>query len=285
MPDTEKNQSVYPQSGVQKSGLGFPLAMLVGLISLSTGAVLGWALGPCRGKQTGEQALFRHLMPQLHPGDILLADRYHCTYFTVAQLRALGVDLVTRQHQRRITDFQRGKRLGRRDHLIEWLRPKRPPWMTPDTYASMPEKMMLRETEVAGRILVTTFPDPPVRKRGRNRQALRQALAGRGRSPLDQGRDGHGHSSNPDARDGRKGDSVYLLTYKLVCALMSRAAAGSGVQPRSLSFKGTVQLLCTFEQQLRLCASRSARTMTAFLLVKSKICCKFFPVRLMTDGF
>ncbi len=59
MPDTAQNQSAYPQSGVQKPRLGFPLAMLVALISLSTGAVRSWAQGPCRGKHTGEQALFR----------------------------------------------------------------------------------------------------------------------------------------------------------------------------------------------------------------------------------
>jgi hypothetical protein len=86
MPDTASNQSAYPQSGVQKAGLGFPLAMLVAVISLSTGAVQEWALGPCRGKHTGEQALFRQLMPQLEPGDIILADRYYCNYFTAAML-------------------------------------------------------------------------------------------------------------------------------------------------------------------------------------------------------
>ena len=59
MPDTAANQAVYPQSGEQQPGLGFPIAMLVALISLSTGAVLRWATGPCRGKGTGEQALFR----------------------------------------------------------------------------------------------------------------------------------------------------------------------------------------------------------------------------------
>ena len=86
MPDTASNQSMYPQSGVQQAGLGFPLAMLVAVISLSTGAVLEWVLGPCRGKHTGEQALFRELMPRLQPGDIVLADRYHCNYFTAALL-------------------------------------------------------------------------------------------------------------------------------------------------------------------------------------------------------
>jgi hypothetical protein len=61
MPDTAANQAVYPQSGEQQPGLGFPLAMLVALISLSTEAVLRWATGACRGKGSGEQALFRTL--------------------------------------------------------------------------------------------------------------------------------------------------------------------------------------------------------------------------------
>lgn len=107
MADTTSNQTVYPQSGVQQAGLGAPLAMLVAVISLSTGAVLAWALGPCRGKHNGEQALFRQLMPRLDFGDIILADRYHCNYFTAALLMAQRVDLVTRQHQRRITNFRR----------------------------------------------------------------------------------------------------------------------------------------------------------------------------------
>lgn len=90
MPDTAQNQSVYPQSGVQKPGLGFPLgfplAMLVARISLATGAMLRWALRPCRGKHTGEQALFRTLMANLSPGDIVLADHYYCSYFTYGGL-------------------------------------------------------------------------------------------------------------------------------------------------------------------------------------------------------
>jgi len=51
-------------------GLGFPVAMLVALISLSIRAVLRWAMGPCWGKGSGEQALFRSLMSHLRMGDI-----------------------------------------------------------------------------------------------------------------------------------------------------------------------------------------------------------------------
>ena len=91
MPDTPSNQAVYPQSGVQKPGLGFPVAMLMGVVSLATGAVLRWALGPCRRKHTGEQALLRTLMPYLEAEDVVLVDRYHCNYFTVALLLERGV--------------------------------------------------------------------------------------------------------------------------------------------------------------------------------------------------
>ena len=266
MPDTVQNQSVYPQSGVQKPGLGFPLAMLVALISLSTGAVRSWALGPCRGKHTGEQALFRTLMTDLSPGDIVWADRYYCNYFTAALLVERGVDLVTRQHQRRITDFRRGQRLGRRDHRVDWIRPQRPGWMDPETYARMPERLAVRETEVAGCVLVTTFLDPEAvsaleidalyRRRWQVEVDLRSIKAEMGMDIL--------RAKSPAMID--KEIAACLLGYNLVCALMSRAAAVAHVLARTLSFKGTLQLLLAFEQQLRFGAGSGVRTMTAHLL-------------------
>ncbi|MBL8397854.1 MAG: IS4 family transposase [Candidatus Accumulibacter sp.] len=266
MPDTASNPSVYPQSGVQQAGRGFPLAMRVAVISLSTGSVLEWVLGLCRGKHTGEQALFRELMPRLQPGDIVLADRYHCTYFTAALLMERGVDRVTRQHQRRITDFRRGRRLGRRDHLVDWIRPQRPAWMDAETDVSMPERLSMRETEIGGRILVTTLSDAKTVSAkdidalyGRRWQVevdLRSIKAEMGMDIL----------RTQSAPMVDKEIAVYLLAYNLVCALMVRTAAGSGVEPRSLSFKGTVQLYLAFEQPLRFAVGASARTMTTHLL-------------------
>jgi hypothetical protein len=266
MPDTVANQAVYPQSGVQKPGLGFPLAMRVALISLSTGAVLRWALGPCRGKHTGEQALFRTLMPCLDAGDVILVDRYHCNYFTIALLRERGVDILTRQHQRRITDFRYGKRLGRRDRLAQWQRPKCPSWMDAETYARMPETLAVRQTEVAGRILVTTLTDAHevsageldclYSRRWQVEVDLRSIKAEMGMDIV--------RAKSPAMVD--KEIAVYLLAYNLVCALMARAAAATEVLARALSFKGTLQLLLAFQQNLRLSAARSARTMTAHLL-------------------
>jgi len=71
MADTPENQAEYPQSRNQKTGLGFPVLRFVVLLSLSVGTVLECAIGPCRGKKTGEQSLFRQMWDALQPGDIV----------------------------------------------------------------------------------------------------------------------------------------------------------------------------------------------------------------------
>lgn len=266
MPDTVANQAKYPQSGEQQPDLGFPLAMLVALISLSTGAVLRWATGPCRGKGTGEPALFRTLMCHLTPGDIILVDRYHCSYFTVAMLAEHGVDILTRQHQRRLTNARGGRRLGRGDHLVTWWRPQRPKWMDPETYARMPERLTVRQTEVAGRMLVTTLVDAGAvtsldldalyRQRSQVEVDLRSIKAVMGMDML--------RAKSPAMID--KEIAVHLLAYNLVRGLMARAAAGTKVIARTLSFKGTLQLLTAFQQHLRWAGRKRVGSMTAYLL-------------------
>jgi hypothetical protein len=146
--DTPSLQARYPQPKVQKPGLGFPLIRLVLLMSLATAMVSGMAMGPYAGKETGETALLRHLFERLKPGSVVLADRYFCSYFMIALLRAKGVDVVTRQHQCRSSDFRRGRRLGNGDRIVDWLRPRRPTWMDQETYDQLPESMEVREVHV-----------------------------------------------------------------------------------------------------------------------------------------
>jgi putative transposase len=149
MPDTPANQAEYPQPSTQQAGLGFPLARFVVLLSLATAMISDMAIGPYSGKETGESALLRELLDRLNPGDILLADRYFCSYFMICLLRAAQVDFVTRLHQSRTADFRRGRRLGPGDHVVAWRRPPRPDWMDPATYERMPESIALREVEFA----------------------------------------------------------------------------------------------------------------------------------------
>jgi hypothetical protein len=162
-PDTPALQAEFPQPSVQKPGLGFPLIRMVVLLSLATAMVQGMAMGPYAGKETGETALLRQLFDRLQPGDVVLADCYYCTYFLIAMLRELDVDVVMRLHHRRPHDFQRG-----RDHAITWTRPARPDWMDPATYERMPRSLTLREVHVQvgqsgfrveSLIVVTTLTD------------------------------------------------------------------------------------------------------------------------------
>jgi hypothetical protein len=128
MPDTAENQKAFPQSRTQGNGLGFPVVRLVAMISLATGVVRDLALGPYKGKETGETALFRKLLNGLEAGEIVLGDRCFCSYFMLAELMKREVDALFRMHQRRKFDFRRGRRLGCEDHVVTWTKPDRPEW-------------------------------------------------------------------------------------------------------------------------------------------------------------
>jgi putative transposase len=149
MPDTEANQAEYPQHNVQKPGLGFPIMRCVVLLSLATAMACDLAAGPYSGKETGETALLRELLSRLNPQDILLADRYYCSYFMICLLLEAQVDFVVRLHQLRTADFRRGRRLGAGDHIVTWSRPAKPEWMDQATYDQMPLSISVREIEVA----------------------------------------------------------------------------------------------------------------------------------------
>jgi hypothetical protein len=277
MPDTVANQRAFPQSREQKPGLGFPLARLVGIVSLSCGAVLEWASGPCEGKNTGETALLWALMDRLAPGDVIVADRYFAGYFGIARLRQQGVDVLIRQHQRRHTDFRRGARLGKRDHVVSWARPQRPAWMDPTTYASMPESILMREVRVANLTLVTTLLDAnEVGKRelvdlyGKRWQIELDFRAIKTVMQMDVLR-----CKSPDMVE--KEIAVHLLAYNLVRTVMAQAACLAHRLPRQLSFKATLQVLNAIEENLRFCPR--ARLTTRHAIVLGSIAQLVLPVR------
>lgn len=277
MPDTQKNQAVFPQSPGQKPGLGFPLARLVGIVSLSCGAVLEWASGPCEGKQTGETALLWGLMDTLGRGDGVVADRYFAGYFGIARMKQRGVDVLIRQHQRRRTDFRRGRRLGKRDHVVSWTRPGRPAWMDQATYATMPESLLMREVRVAELTLATTLLDA----NEVSKLALVELYGQRWQIELD-------FRAIKTVMQMeilrckspamiRKEIAVHLLAYNLVRTVMAQAACHAQVLPRQLSFKATVQVLNAFEQNLRFCPH--ARLAPCHAIVLGSIAQAVLPVR------
>jgi hypothetical protein len=259
MPDTLANQQVYPQSRSQRPGVGFPLLRWVALIGLATGAVLDSAFGPWRGKQTGESALFRSLLDSLRSGDVLVADRYYCSYWLIALAQALGVHVVFRQHQLRHTDFRRGQRLGRNDHVVTWDRPRRPQWMDEDTYATMPTELSLREVRgsiatpgcrVRELVVVTTFTDAEEYPA----EDILELYHARWNVEVDL-RSIKTHMNMDILRCQtpemvRKEIWAHLLAYNLVRQVMAQAAREHGVTPRQLSFMGALQTLSEYRTLL-----------------------------------
>jgi hypothetical protein len=145
LPDTPDNQAAYPQNPAQDPGVGFPIARACAVISLATACVCDLAIGPYRGKETGESALLRDLLDVFDEDDVVVFDRYCCSFMMLALFSLRGIDVCARRHQRRTSDFRRGRRLGPDDHLITWTRPIRPSWMAPVLYDQIPETLTLRE--------------------------------------------------------------------------------------------------------------------------------------------
>jgi Transposase DDE domain len=260
MPDTPANQQIYPQPNCQRPGVGFPLLRLVVLFSLSAGTVLDCAFGPYQGKETGETALFRTLHARLQRGDILLADRYYCSYFEIALLQEMGVDVVMRLHHLRSADFRRGQRLGHGDRLVIWPKPKRPAWMDEATYQRMPEQLQVRLSR-------HRVPDQNVRCSVINVVSTlldsgavpKAAITGLYRLRWQSETDLNALKTvlHMDVLRGKTPALVHkelwahLLAYNLIRKVMCQAAREHGLQPRQLSFKAAVQTLQAFAAQLR----------------------------------
>jgi len=145
MPDTPENQAVYPQSRAQAPGVGFPLARIGVLFSLSVGTVLDLGIRRWAGKFQSELAMLRDMIAGFLEGDVLLTDRYLCSYMEIALVKQQGADFVGRIHSQRKVDFRTGEKLGRYDHIVQWRKPPRPEWMSRAQYATIPATLSIRE--------------------------------------------------------------------------------------------------------------------------------------------
>ena len=274
MPDTPANQKAYPQQSAQKKGLGFPILRLVGLIGLSCGAVLDVAMGPYQGKRTGETALLRQLLDHLETGDILLADAIFSNYWMIALLRERGVDLLSRHGGTRRVDFRQGRRLGRYDHVVSWHKPVRSPWMSQKLYRRLPDMLSIREVRVEVSQkgfrcrqlqLMTTLLDPQVY----HQEELATAFRCRWHAELDLRSIKHVMQMDvlrcKSPAMVRKEIWMHLLAYNLIRTLMAQAAATVGVDPRDLSFKGTLQTLVAFAAAGWSCPQRRNQLYAAVL--------------------
>jgi hypothetical protein len=169
----------------------------------------------------------------------------------------MGVDVAFPIHSARNHDFRRGKRLGKKDHLVQWRKPIKPEWMDETTYENFPDYITVREAAVSSdragfrsksRVLVTTFLDPnAVSKKDLgelydyrwmvevNLRAIKETMQMgilRGKTP----------------EIVRKEIWAHLLAYNLIRRIMAQSANCHNKKPRELSFKLALQMIEAFHQ-------------------------------------
>jgi len=252
MPDTVANQVEYPQQSLQKPGLGFPICRLVGVICLSSGAILNAAIGRFNGKGSDEQTLLRTLLDTFDAGDLVLGDAFYGTYFLLATLLDKGVDAVFEQMgaRKRVTDFRTGKRLGSKDHVVELTKPKRKPdWMAQTQYDSVPERLRIRELGIDGKVLITTL----LSAKKTSRKQLSRLYKRRWQIEVDfrhiKTTMGMETLSCKTPDMNKKEIWVYFLAYNLIRLLMAQSALLADILPRQISFKHALQLWQAWSQQ------------------------------------
>jgi Transposase DDE domain len=256
MPDTPENQAVYPQPPTQQPGLGFPLARILVLLALATGACHDLAIAPYEGKGTGETTLLRRMYDTLKPGDVVLADALFDNYFLVYELRQRGIDIVARAQCQRVGSQTVESRPD--GDIIRWQRPNKPRGMTGEQYRSYPESMLMREVAVDARDknnraeqfnVVTTILDASIdgrqfgdlyERRWDGEVDIRSIKSTMQMDIL--------RCKTPEMV--HKEIWAHLLAYNLLRTAMAVAARENDIEPRQVSFTGAKQALTAFAPKI-----------------------------------
>jgi len=168
--DTGANQLRYPQPSGQKEGCGFPVMKFVGVLNHAHG---GWETHLSAPLSEKDFVTMRRLISHFGPETLLLADRGFCRYEIIARLLAKGCHSLMRLHQMREKAFtlRKGKRLGKNERLVTWIKPARKPKTTELSDAEweqLPATLEMRlisfwyetrEGEIKKMVLATTLLD------------------------------------------------------------------------------------------------------------------------------
>lgn len=246
MPDTKENKQAFPLHKNQKGDIGFPMARLVAIMSLSVGTIIDYAVGPSKGNGTGEQSLLRSILPCINEGDIILGDQLYPSFFLFADLLSRHAAGLFAGMAKRNYDFHKGEILNKNDHIVYWQKPEKPEWMDKETYDSFPCEIRVREFKVCGRIYVTTLMND--KKYHKKELAKLYGI----RWQIELTIRNIKVTMNMDILSCKtpemvkKEVAVHFLGYNLIRVLIAEACAKHDSIPYQISFKGSVQLLNQF---------------------------------------
>lgn len=261
-PDTGSINRKYPKPRTHYAaeGIGFPLIRLVMISSQTTGAVMDLTISPFRGKFTNETILFLKAWENLQRGDVIVGDRAYASsaYYYFLPLRSIDF-IVRRDYRHRIERFQTRNTLAHADRVIEVHKPdRRPDWMPRLYYSKLPRLIPVRHTVVKAdkakgyerREYMSTFIDGQVSR-------MHIAELYRRRWHIETDFRSIKLDLGADILRCKSADMVEkelwmtVLTNNAIRYIGARAAMRAGMEPRSVSFKATMQAIRAFAPRFR----------------------------------
>ena len=259
MPDTSELQERFGQSGRQRKACGFPVAHILCLFDAASGLIQDCILSPLR---THDMAHAAELHPQMHRGDVLIADRAFESFVHLALLLGHGLHLISPVHQGRKVDFlrkerrsgkngrrlerQRVRKLGKCDQVFRWLKPlQKPRWASRVLFDALPQVIEVREIKRKVRLptglkqtitLVTTLLDPKLYPADELVAVLKARWA------VEVNLRHLKTTMNMEVLRGEKAEGIekelwmFLIVYNLVRLVMLEAAARQAVPVARISF-------------------------------------------------
>ena len=257
MPDTEPNQTVWPQQRHQKAGCGFPTLRMTACFSLHTGALLSYREG---NKHSSELVRLREQDETLKEGDILLGDKAFCGYRDISDRHSRGVNTVASVSRRKPFDEASCEKvLGPGDLLIRWKRPTQLRGLGKEDIAKLPHNLLLRQVKIPVEhpgfrsseiYLITTLLDPKrytaadladlYFRRWDVELFFRDIKTTMGMDIL--------RCKTPEMVS--KELLMYFIAYNCIRRIMYEAAGEAGLPVRLVSFKRSLQTLRSWEPNL-----------------------------------
>ncbi len=156
MPDTKENAAVFVRHGAKThtksarnkakhQNVAFPVGRVLGIFSLTTGAVLDLAISTWKGKGTGELSLLEQIGSLLKRNDTLLGDAIFSSYGVLASSIGKGCHVVSELKK---MSYQRIKQ-NRSDQIITILKPKKSSTsLSEDNYEALADQITVRIVKI-----------------------------------------------------------------------------------------------------------------------------------------
>lgn len=257
LPDTPQNQRAYPQPPTQRKGCGFPVMQFGAILNLCTGA---WEHLVLSSMDYGDHTLLDAAFDHLDPGDVLVADRAFGSYEMMARLGQRDIAMVARLHQARKLDWRRGKQVGPDQRIVVWEKPRQQSAgsrLGAGEWEKLPGQIVVRLIRVRGRgrkgearplYLATTLVDTKgypagdiadlYCQRWEIELRLRDLKTTMGMELL--------RTKTPEM--ARKEMAMFIIAYNALRVLMQQASLREGVSLWRISFKGTMQVVATWDR-------------------------------------